>query len=87
MTATAFCASNKLTLSPPVMFTIADLAPEICASNNGDWIAFSAAEIALSSPSAIPIPINARPWFCITLRTSAKSKFTNAGTAIKSEIV
>ena len=50
-------------------------------------MAFSAALTALSSPSAIPIPIRAAPWFCMTLRTSAKSRLTSAGTAIRSEMV
>ena len=72
--------------SPPVMFIITPFAPSIDVSNNGLWIASFAASSALFSPAALPTPMCAIPWFSIIVLTSAKSKFTSPGTAIRSDI-
>ena len=68
------------------MFIITPLAPSIDVSNNGLSVACFAASSALFSPDALPIPICAIPVFNIIVFTSAKSRFTRPGTAIKSEI-
>ena len=69
------------------MFTSTPCAPEIDAfSSNGLDIACWAANSALSSPDAIPVPITASPIFFITVTTSAKSKLTRPCTLIKSDI-
>ena len=65
---------------------IASVAPFIDVSNSGDDTACFAASTALFSPDPTPIPIRAFPLSFITALTSAKSRFTNPDTAIKSEI-
>ena len=87
LTTSAACsASNKVKLTPPVIFIIASVAPSIEVSSNGEETACLAASIALSSPIPIPIPMIACPDFSITALTSAKSKLISPTTAIKSEI-
>ena len=68
------------------MLIITPLAPSIEVSSNGLCTACFAASSALFSPDALPIPICAIPVFNIIVFTSAKSKFTNPGIAIKSDI-
>ena len=65
---------------------ITPLAPSIDVSSNGLWIACFAASSALFSPDALPIPMCAIPVLSIIVFTSAKSKFTSPGIAIKSDI-
>ena len=72
----ASCASNNVKSSPPLMFNRICSAPSIETSNNGDEIAFLVASAVRFSPVEDPIPIKAVPWSAITVRTSAKSKFT-----------
>ena len=65
---------------------MASVAPSIDCSKSGEETACLAASNALSSPIPIPIPMIARPEPSIIALTSAKSKFTSPGTAIKSDI-
>ena len=68
--------SCNVMFSPPVIFTSTPCAPAIDAlSRRGLDIACWAANAALSSPCAVPVPIIASPMFFITVSTSAKSKF------------
>jgi len=70
-----------------VMFIRTPLAPVMETSSRSGWeIAFSAASIALFSPLATPIPINAIPAFDMVVLTSAKSRLISPGTIIKSVI-
>ena len=79
--------SCKEMFGPPVMLMMADFAPLILASSNGERIALAAASFALFSPCAIPIPMRAVPLPAMTERISAKSRLMNAGTAITSVMV
>jgi len=86
---TIFEASSVATsdkLSPPVILSKTFSAPSIETSSNGEEIACFVASAAAFSPVAVPIPIKADPWFCITVLTSAKSRLTIPGEVIKSEM-
>ena len=79
--------SNKVMSAPPVILINTPFAPCIeQSSNNGFARACSAALIALSSPSASPVPIMAFPLSSIIDLISAKSKLINPGIIIKSVI-
>ena len=54
------------------------------SSSSGLLIAASAARMARFSPSASPVPIIALPISAITVRMSAKSRFTRPGAIIRS---
>ncbi len=85
MVLTAMSASNKVMSGPPVILTNTPLAPRIeISSRSGLEIAASQASTALFSPSASPVPIIALPILVITVRISAKSRFTSPGIVIRS---
>ena len=84
----ASSTSARVMSPPPVILISICRAPSILASSrSGLEIAFSAASIALFSPAALPLPIIALPILPIIVFTSAKSKLTNPGVTIKSEIL
>src|SRR2546422_4411108 len=79
--------SQSVRSSPPVMLISTPVAPAIeMLSSSGLEIACCAASIARFSPRPWPVPINAVPPFCITVRTSAKSTLTRPVTQIRAEI-
>src|SRR5918994_224110 len=72
---------------PPVTLMITPRAPSTEApSSSGLEMARLAASIARFSPSAIPVPIVARPMPAMIVFTSAKSRFIRPGTRIRSEM-
>ena len=72
---------------PPVMLMITPRDPFTDApSSSGLEMARRAASIARSAPSAMPVPIIARPIPAMIVFTSAKSRLMSPGTRIKSEI-
>ena len=84
----ASSTSARVISSPPVILIRICRAPSILVSSRrGLEIAFSAASIALFSPTALPLPIIALPILPIMVFTSAKSKLTNPGMTIKSEML
>ena len=81
----AWSTSNSVMSSPPVMLISSPRAPLIeVSSSSGLEIAASAARMARLSPSASPVPIMALPISAITVRMSAKSRFTRPGAIIRS---
>ena len=80
----ASLTSNRPRSSPPVTFSSMPLAPSIFSSISGEVIAFLAASSARFSPEPWPTPISAEPAWCMTRRTSAKSRLIRPGIVIRS---
>ena len=81
----ASSTSNRVMSRPPVMLISTPRAPRrLVSSSSGLEMAASAAFTARSSPSASPVPIIALPISAITVRMSAKSRFTTPGLTIRS---
>ena len=81
----ASSTSNSVMSRPPVMLISTPRAPRMeVSSSSGLLMAASAAFTARSSPSASPVPIIALPISAITVRISAKSRFTSPGASIRS---
>ncbi len=81
----AWSTSNSVMSSPPVMLISRPRAPAmLVSSSKGLLIAASAARMARFSPSDSPVPIMALPISAITVRMSAKSRFTRPGATIRS---
>mmetsp|Transcript_18528 Transcript_18528/g.28070 ORF Transcript_18528/g.28070 Transcript_18528/m.28070 type:complete len:283 (+) Transcript_18528:619-1467(+) len=69
-----------------MMLNTTPVASSTGASNSGLEIAATAASSAEVFPEPVPIPINAVPASCMTLRTSAKSTLINPGLTMISEM-
>ncbi len=82
----ASCISSIARSSPPATAKSTPFALCIEISRRGELIAAFAASVALLSPDAVPIPINAEPAFSMTLLMSAKSTFMIPGVVIRSDI-
>ncbi len=74
--------------SPAVRYTRTAREPAMSTfSSNGELMAVRAASAARSSPKARPVPMMAAPLFCMTVRTSAKSRLIpRRGCVIRSEM-